>query len=142
MEEMTVNPKHVTLPDNENEGKVIAGLESIEKPFKVNLSPIINRRELGSLASRKNGLKARRPSLNDNPRPPKTSSNPKRDKETDSITSDAGTAQTLAKNTLIQSATVLKKTPLKILSFLGGTPTYPTNKIWRCLTNNNSRERK
>ena len=45
-ENMTVFPKHVTPPNNDNKGKGIAGLESIHNPFKVTLYPIQNTREI------------------------------------------------------------------------------------------------
>ena len=40
MDKMTVFPKHSKLPSNENESKVILGIESILNPFKVNQSLI------------------------------------------------------------------------------------------------------
>ena len=51
MKELKVRPKHVTLPNIENGSKGIAGLESNKKPFKVNISPILNIREVVSVAS-------------------------------------------------------------------------------------------
>ena len=109
MEEMTVNPKHVNLPDNENESKVIAGLESTEKSFKLNLSLILNIREVGSVSSGQVRPKAIKLSLKDKPIFPKISPNPQSYKETDSIISGAATAKTPTKNTQMQSATDLKK---------------------------------
>ena len=57
MEDLTVHPKHVTLPNNENVIKCIAGMESIENPFNVNLSLIINIREVVSVSSGQEGIK-------------------------------------------------------------------------------------
>ena len=37
IEKLIVYPKHVTLPKNVNRRKIILGLESIERSFKVNL---------------------------------------------------------------------------------------------------------
>ena len=59
-EKMTVHPKHATLPNNENKIKDIAGLESIKNPFKVNIYPIIDIREIGYAASGQAIPKARK----------------------------------------------------------------------------------
>ena len=52
---ITMSPKHVILTNNENEGNGIYGLISIENPFTVKISPIQDIREIGSLASDKQG---------------------------------------------------------------------------------------
>ena len=50
MGKMTVVPKDVTPPNGDNERKEILGLDSILNPFKVNLSPIQDIRQIGSAA--------------------------------------------------------------------------------------------
>ena len=63
MEKMTVYHKHVTLKNNKNEGKGISGMKSIDNPFKVNLLPMKDIREITSLASGQAILKAIKSSL-------------------------------------------------------------------------------
>ena len=48
---MMVIPKHVKLPSSDNENKGILGIDSILNPFKVNLSPIQDIKEIRSVAS-------------------------------------------------------------------------------------------
>ena len=78
--------------------------------------------------------------LKDNPRFTKTLSDLKSYKEIDSIYSGTATAMILAKKTLIKSATVIKKTPLNIFSFLAGTSVDLTKTICRYLTKHNHSE--
>ena len=51
MEKLMVYPKHSTLSNNANKSKGILGLDSIENPFKVNVSLIQDTIEIGSVAS-------------------------------------------------------------------------------------------
>ena len=51
VENMTVHPKHVPLPNIKNKSKGISGLEFIENPSRVNIYPILDNREIGSIAS-------------------------------------------------------------------------------------------
>ena len=42
MEKLIVYPKHVNIPNNEDERKGILVVDSIENPFKVNISIIVD----------------------------------------------------------------------------------------------------
>ena len=59
-ENLMVFPKHVTLLNNNNEGKGTAGLESIQNPFKVTVYLIQDIREIAPMTSGQARVKARK----------------------------------------------------------------------------------
>ena len=63
MANITVSPKHVTLPNKKNEGNIISGLKQIENPLRVNIFMIQDIIEIVSLASLQAKLKARKSPL-------------------------------------------------------------------------------
>ena len=91
MENMTVCPRHVTLPNNENESKGITWMESVEKPFKVNISPTLDIREIGLIASGQENNKAKKYSLKGKLIFNQMPTNPATDKEAHYITPDEPT---------------------------------------------------
>ena len=131
---MTVFPKHVTPPNNDNKVKGIVVIESIQNPFKVTLYPIQDIREILSLASGKARVRAGKSYLKNTLKFTKSNPNIETDINTESITSDAATSKTMEKKELIAAAGALKASSLDITSFLVGTPLDITNSIRGCLT--------
>ena len=71
MKKMTVVPKHVKLPNSDKKSKGILGLDSILSPSTVNLYPIQDIIEIGSVASGQARSKIRKSSLKEKSVSPK-----------------------------------------------------------------------
>ena len=72
IEKMMVVPKHVKLPNSDKKSKGILGLDSILSPSTVNLYPIQDIIEIGSVASDQARSKIRKSSLKEKSVSPKT----------------------------------------------------------------------
>ena len=104
---MTVVPKYVKISNSDSENKEVIVLDSILDPLKVNLSPIQDIIEIGSVTSGQARSKIRKSSLKEKLNLSKTSSASQEDKDTKSTDPEAATDKTLVKNTLVESATAL-----------------------------------
>ena len=111
---MVVVSKYVKLPDSDNKRKEIIGLDSILKPFKVNIYLIQDIIEIGSVASGQDRSKIRESSLKENLKFSKTLVASQEDKDTESTASEAATPRTLSKKNLVESETALKTSSLDL----------------------------
>ena len=105
-------------------------MDAILNSFKVNLSLIQEIREIELVASGQVRSKIRKSTLKEKLKFSKILAASQEGKNTESTTSDSSTDKNLAKKTLVELETTLKKSSLDLNSFLAGTQEDLYNIIW------------
>ena len=138
-EELTVTPKNVRLPCNEEDLIGIAGLENISKPFKTaNISAKVKTREIVSVASSQAKKKVRKSALSNNTKLSQSYSTSPTSKTTENSLEDKAIVKTAIKKRLRDVVKSFKEPPMDIPSSIAAVDSNLANTVQRCLTNDDS----